>query len=323
MTGRGAGAVCRGRDPAGRRNTPVPCDAVLLSPLENVVKKVTTIIGGNAPKKEDIYGQQQTQLPVWPRWSGRRRGRGSPGGTGSIAQAAAPAKRFEQVNGEFWLEAPQAGSQECAKVAYEGYWYKGYACGLRRLLQHHRSAGRKIRRPYNQFPLQACWEANKGHLRPAPSAAPCTVLLRLCPVLGPQRNAPHGQRAVPLAEVTKLPIYNPGDLAQGVKGDLPNNASGSVLCPSPCQMGAANKIEATSKARSERCGRLTADVAYKDVWRSSTPRSNRARTTKGHLRRAARRERLWRMPSDQRATMPTGPRASWTAPPATTARNPC
>ncbi len=67
-------------------------------------------------------------------------------------------------------------------------------------------------------------------------------------------------------EVTKLPIYNPGDLAQGVKGDLPNNASGSVLCHiSVSKWCAANKIEATSKARSERCGRLTADVAYKAV----------------------------------------------------------
>ena len=67
-------------------------------------------------------------------------------------------------------------------------------------------------------------------------------------------------------EVTKLPVYNPGDLAQGVKGDLPNNASGSVLCHiSVSKWCAANKIEATSKARSERCGRLTADVACKAV----------------------------------------------------------
>ena len=51
-------------------------------------------------------------------------------GTGSsIAQAAAPAKRFEQVNGEFGWKPHKLDPKECAKVAYEGYWYKGYACG--------------------------------------------------------------------------------------------------------------------------------------------------------------------------------------------------
>ena len=65
-------------------------------------------------------------------------------------------------------------------------------------------------------------------------------------------------------ETTKLPIYQPGDAAKGVKGELPQSASQSVLCHiSVSKWCYANKIEATSKKRNERCGRLTADVAGK------------------------------------------------------------
>ena len=63
---------------------------------------------------------------------------------------------------------------------------------------------------------------------------------------------------------TELPIYQPGDAAKGVKGELPQSASQSVLCHiSVSKWCYANKIEATSKKRNERCGRLTADVAGK------------------------------------------------------------
>jgi len=67
-------------------------------------------------------------------------------------------------------------------------------------------------------------------------------------------------------ESTQLPIYNPGDKAQGFKGELPTNASGSVLCHiSVSKWCYANKLEATSKERSERCGRITADVCRKAI----------------------------------------------------------
>ena len=67
-------------------------------------------------------------------------------------------------------------------------------------------------------------------------------------------------------ETAKLPIFNPGEAAKGVKGDLPTSVADSVLCHvSLSRWCFENKVEANSKARSERCGRLTADVTYKAV----------------------------------------------------------
>ena len=52
--------------------------------------------------------------------------------------------------------------------------------------------------------------------------------------------------------------------ALGFKGGLPQSESDSVLCHiSVSKWCYINKIEAESKQRSERCGRLTADVAAK------------------------------------------------------------
>ena len=51
-----------------------------------------------------------------------------------------------------------------------------------------------------------------------------------------------------------------------MKGELPTSVSDSVLCHvSLSRWCFENKVEANSKARSERCGRLTADVTYKAV----------------------------------------------------------
>ena len=117
MTGRGSGAVCRGagHDRSGRAGTPVPCDTASLSPLEKCSAKSTDCtMKGATRRRRRIYGQQQTQLPVWPRWSRPWAGpRAALVGTGgSIAQAAAPAKRYlSRVNGEFGCEPQPAGSQ--------------------------------------------------------------------------------------------------------------------------------------------------------------------------------------------------------------------
>ena len=77
------------------------------------------------------------------------------------------------------------------KVAYEGYWYKGYACGYGAFYSIIGLLGEKYGAPYNQFPFSML-EANKGGIFPtgAPSAAPCTVLLRPMPCSGAARNAP-------------------------------------------------------------------------------------------------------------------------------------
>ena len=127
--------------------------------------------------------------------------------------------------------------------------------------------GEKYGAPYNQFPFSML-EANKGGI--SDWGTICGALYGAAAAFalfwGRKERTPMVNELYRWYEVTKLPIYNPGELAQGVKGDLPSNASGSVLCHiSVSKWCAAHKIEATSKARSERCGRLTADVSFKAV----------------------------------------------------------
>lgn len=67
-------------------------------------------------------------------------------------------------------------------------------------------------------------------------------------------------------EKTAFPIYNPGEDAMGVKGDIPTHVSNSVLCHvSVSSWSFATGLSAASKERSERCSRITADVAAKAI----------------------------------------------------------
>ena len=197
-------------------------------------------------RRRRIYGQQQTQLPVWPWWPGRGRGCGGPGGY----------RRQHR---------PCGGAGQAFRT---GQWrYKGYACGYGAFYSIIGVLGEKYGAPYNQFPFSML-EANKGGI--SDWGTICGALYGAAAAFalfwGRKERTPMVNELYRWYEVTKLPIYNPGELAQGVKGDLPSNASGSVLCHiSVSKWCAAHKIEATSKARSERCGRLTADVSFKAV----------------------------------------------------------
>ena len=95
-------------------------------------------------------------------------------------------------------------------------------------------------------------------------------------------------------EQTALPIYQPGDMAQGVKGDIPSNPSGSVLCHISVSKWCYNtKLPASGKERSERCGRITASRRLSGIAANAIPR----------------------------AANPISPRVLWTARPVTAARN--
>ena len=187
------------------------------------------------------------------------------GGT-KIVHAATP-KRFEQVNGEFGWKPYKLDPKECAKVAYEGYWYKGYACGYGCFYSIIGVLGEKYGAPYNQFPFTML-EANKGGI--SDWGTICGALYGAAAAFalfwGRDERTPMVNELYRWYETTKLPIYNPGELAQGVKGDIPSNVSNSVLCHiSVSRWCHEHNIEATDKKRNERCGRLTADVSQKAV----------------------------------------------------------
>lgn len=188
---------------------------------------------------------------------------------GGEAHAAekAPAGRFQQVNGDFGWKPHKLDPAECALVAYDGYWHKGYACGYGVFYGIIGVMGEKYGAPYNQFPF-AMLEANKGGI--SDWGTICGALYGAAAAYalfwGRDERTPMVNELYRWYEKTPLPIFNPGEAAKGVKGNLHQNASGSVLCHiSVSKWCYASQTEATSKARNERCGRLTADVCRKAV----------------------------------------------------------
>ncbi len=185
---------------------------------------------------------------------------------GGMAEAAAQkGERFAQVGGAFGWTPHRLDPKECAAVAYEGYWYKGYACGYGAFYSLIGLMGEKYGAPYNTFPF-AMLEANKGGI--SDWGTICGALYGAAAAYalfwGRNERTPMVNELFRWYEQTKLPIYNPGDAAQGVKGDIPSNKSDSVLCHiSVAKWCYEHKVEHSSKKRSERCGRITADVAMK------------------------------------------------------------
>lgn len=174
-------------------------------------------------------------------------------------------KRFAQAGGDFSWTPHKLDPRECAAVAYEGYWHKGYACGYGTFYSIVGLMAEKYGAPYSQFPFSML-EANKGGI--SDWGTICGALYGAAAAFalfwGRDERTPMVNELYRWYETTKLPIYQPGDAAKGVKGELPQSASQSVLCHiSVSKWCYANKIEATSKKRNERCGRLTADVAGK------------------------------------------------------------
>ncbi len=183
----------------------------------------------------------------------------------AAGQTQQTAGRFDQVGGAFGWKAHKLDPKECAQVAYEGYWHKGFGCGFGAFYSIVGLMGEKYGAPYNQFPF-AMLEANKGGI--SDWGTICGALYGAAASFslfwGRKEVHPMVNELFRWYEVTKLPIYNPGDAAQGYKGDMPMSASDSVLCHiSVSKWCYENKVEADSKQRSERCGRLTADAAFK------------------------------------------------------------
>lgn len=186
-------------------------------------------------------------------------------GTG-IAAEAKP-KRFEQVNGDFGWKPHKLDPAICAPVAYQGYWHNDYACGYGTFYGIIGMMGEKYGAPYNQFPFTML-EANKAGI--SGWGTICGALYGAAAAFalfwGRNERDAMVDELFRWYEATKLPIFNPGDAAHGVKGDIPSNASGSVLCHvSVSRWCFTHKKAESSKDRNERCARLTADVCTKAI----------------------------------------------------------
>ena len=191
-----------------------------------------------------------------------------------IAAPAAPVMspgkdgHFMQMHGEFgWKPHKIDDIAAAMDVAYKGYWYKGYGCGYGAFYAIVGTMAEKYGAPYNTFPFTIMemfkggfgdWGTICGAL--AGAGAAFSVFY------GRKESKPMVNELFRWYETTAFPIYNPGEAAQGFKGDLPTSVSNSVLCHvSVSRWSYETKIPANSKQRSERCGRITADVTKKAI----------------------------------------------------------
>ena len=173
---------------------------------------------------------------------------------------------FKQLDGEFGWKPHTLDPKASGPVAYEGYYYKGLGCGYGAFYGIIGMMGEKYGAPYKNFPFTMLesvkagisgWGTICGALYGAVAAFSLFY--------GRKERDAMVDELFRWYETTALPIYKPGDIAR-VKEDVPANKSDSVLCHvSVGKWSYLNKQPQDGKLRSERCGRLTADVCMKAI----------------------------------------------------------
>lgn len=192
-------------------------------------------------------------------------------GTGmtSQAHAAAPgaAARFQFEDQPFGWKAHVLDPEECAAVAYDGYWHKGLGCCYGAFYSIVGLMAERHGAPYSQFPF-SMMEVGKSGI--SGWATICGALLGAASAYalfwGRKERNDMVNDLYRWYEQTAFPIYNPGPAAKGFVGDLPTSIANSPLCHiSVSKWCYETGIPEKSKERSERCARITADVAKKAV----------------------------------------------------------
>ncbi|WP_300154527.1 C-GCAxxG-C-C family protein [Solidesulfovibrio sp.] len=178
--------------------------------------------------------------------------------------AAAP---FDQSTKPFGWTPHKLDAAACAKTAYEGYWFNDYGCCYGAFYAIVGTMAEKFGAPYNQFPF-TMMEVGKSGI--SEWGTICGALLGVASAYslfwGRKERNPMVTELFRWYEQTAFPMYNPGEAAQGVKGELPTSKSDSVLCHiSVSRWCYTSKLAQSSKERSERCSRITADVTAKGI----------------------------------------------------------
>ncbi len=184
-----------------------------------------------------------------------------------VQQAEMKQGRFEQIGGPFSWKYQKLDPKESALVAYDGYWHKGYGCGYGVYYSIVGVLAEKYGAPYNTFPF-SIFEMFKGGM--ADWGTICGSLAGAVAAFFtffPRKQAnPMVAELFRWYEKTAFPMFDPGEAAKGVKGALPTSVSNSVLCHvSVSRWAYTTGLGASSKERSERCGRITADCSMKAI----------------------------------------------------------
>lgn len=171
----------------------------------------------------------------------------------------------EMPKGELWTPK-KLDKAQCAPYAHEGYWSNGYGCCYGTFYSIVGVMGQKFGAPYNTFPFRML-EVGKSGI--SGWGTICGALLGAASALalfwGRKERDPMVDELFRWYEKTSLPIYDPGADSR-VKEAMPTSVSGSVLCHvSVDRWCFESGVPAKSEMRSERCARVTADVAMKAI----------------------------------------------------------
>lgn len=189
------------------------------------------------------------------------------GGTLAATVGRAAAAPFDQTSAPFGWTAHKLDAAACAKPAYDGYWFNDYGCAYGTFYAIVGTMAEKFGAPYNQFPF-TMMEVGKSGI--SEWGTICGALLGVASAYalfwGRKERNPMVSELFRWYEQTAFPVYDPGEAAKGVKGPLPTSRSDSVLCHiSVSRWCYSSKLAEGSKERSERCSRVTADVATKGI----------------------------------------------------------
>ena len=191
-------------------------------------------------------------------------------GTHSLAGSASAAEasgRFQQSGGDFSWKPHKLDPVEVAAVAHAGFWHQGYGCGYGVLYSIVGLMGEKHGAPYKDFPF-TMMEFGKSGI--SEWGGTCGALLGAAATLA--LFFPRKDRDAMIDELfrwyetTAFPIYKPNPGTTQVEGSLPTSVSDSIICHiSVSRWCGISGFAARSNERSERCGRITADVALKTL----------------------------------------------------------
>lgn len=157
---------------------------------------------------------------------------------------------------------------EIQPIAHERFYHQGFGCGYGVFYSIIGTMGKKWGEPYNSFPYSMMEMGKSGF---SEWGTLCGALLGGVAAMslfwGRKDRDPMVDELFRWYETAAFPMYKPAKgLPVGLDVDLPTSVADSVLCHiSVSRWSYTTGIPAQSKQRSERCARITADVAKKTV----------------------------------------------------------
>lgn len=189
-------------------------------------------------------------------------------GTLATPKIATGAAELPREAAPFGWKYHKLDFNEVQPITHEEFYFNGWGCGYAVLYSIVGLLGKKYGAPYNTFPY-SMMEVGKSGVSEWGSL--CGALLGAASTMalfhGRADRDPMINELFRWYETTAFPIYKPTkEVKKGMLKPLPTSVSNSVLCHiSVSRWAYTNGIGANVPERSERCARLSADIARKTV----------------------------------------------------------